>query len=341
VLDETDLMVIDALQINPRATWAQIGGALEVAPITVARRWERLSQAGQAWVNVGLGLDAVSSIVLAIIELSCQPGQAAAIGEKLADVPQVVTIEHTTGEFDTVLIVTMPSLASLSDFLLIQLSQHPGIIRVRSHVCTKLFGGTSWRLGVLSPSQAGRLEPDHQERPEQAAREARPFGPDDRRLFRALGVDGRASATSLGRALGVSAYAVNRRLNLLRDTGQLVFRCDLARPLAGWHGLVLVRIEVPDAELASAGRTIAAWRETRLCAAVASSPNLFVLLGLHSTDDVGAHMSRINERLPGSTIVERCLVLRQTKVYGRLLGDDGRALATVPVDPWADDAVAS
>jgi hypothetical protein len=39
LLPEADLELIDALQINPRVTWAQLGDVLGVDPVTVTRRW--------------------------------------------------------------------------------------------------------------------------------------------------------------------------------------------------------------------------------------------------------------------------------------------------------------
>jgi DNA-binding Lrp family transcriptional regulator len=333
VLDEVDLMVIDALQLNPRASWAQLGEVLDVAPITVARRWQRLADSGRAWVNVGIGTEPPSPVVLAVIELSCRPGTAADIGRSLAQLPQVLTVEQTTGEFDTILVVATPSLTTLSEFLFDRLSQHSGINHMRSHVCTRLFGGTTWRLGVLNATQTQSMLAG--QRRSGLAREHRAFGVEDRDLLRALGADGRAGVTELSVALGTSTQTVARRLTALRSSGQLVFRCDLARPLAGWHGLVLLRIEVPDEDLDHAGRVLGAWRENRLCVAVASTPNLFAMFGLRATGDVTSLTGRLRKELPQARLVERCLILRQIKVYGKLLDDDGCATATVPVDPWA------
>ncbi|OLT13440.1 hypothetical protein BJF79_20545 [Actinomadura sp. CNU-125] len=49
MLDEVDLALIDAVQANPRAAWSELGPVLGAAPMTLSRRWRRLTDAGRAW----------------------------------------------------------------------------------------------------------------------------------------------------------------------------------------------------------------------------------------------------------------------------------------------------
>lgn len=41
LLSEEDLALVHALQLQPRASWSVLGRALDVDPVTVARRWSR------------------------------------------------------------------------------------------------------------------------------------------------------------------------------------------------------------------------------------------------------------------------------------------------------------
>ncbi|MFC7816954.1 AsnC family protein [Streptomyces sp. NPDC057367] len=43
---ELDLALVYALQIRPRAAWTEIAPSLGVTAVTLARRWERLTEAG-------------------------------------------------------------------------------------------------------------------------------------------------------------------------------------------------------------------------------------------------------------------------------------------------------
>jgi len=47
-LSEADLALVNALQVQPRASWSLIGKALGVGPVTVARHWERLVERREA-----------------------------------------------------------------------------------------------------------------------------------------------------------------------------------------------------------------------------------------------------------------------------------------------------
>ncbi|MEU4746320.1 AsnC family protein, partial [Actinosynnema sp. NPDC023658] len=49
--DETDLRLVHALQAAPRATWHEVGRTLGVDPVTAARRWQGLVEAGCARVT--------------------------------------------------------------------------------------------------------------------------------------------------------------------------------------------------------------------------------------------------------------------------------------------------
>ena len=54
-VDELDVALLDALHLNPLASFDELGTVLEVAPVTAARRWRRLVSTGRAWVSSAPG----------------------------------------------------------------------------------------------------------------------------------------------------------------------------------------------------------------------------------------------------------------------------------------------
>jgi hypothetical protein len=70
-LAEEDRLLVDALQIAPRASWAAIGEVIGMAPITAARRWQRLADNGTAWVTAAPGMAFRHAQCLAYVELTC------------------------------------------------------------------------------------------------------------------------------------------------------------------------------------------------------------------------------------------------------------------------------
>ncbi|TSB28365.1 Lrp/AsnC family transcriptional regulator [Streptomyces sp. NBC_01525] len=327
MLEEVDLALVDALQINPRASWTTLAEVLELAPITLARRWQRLTDDGAAWITVALGNSLSKG---AIVEFSCAPGTATQVAERLAELPHVITVGVTTGEYEVFALIMAPSLAAISTVLLKTLPLPEQVTKVRSHVFGSTFGGIIWRLGVMNRSQADQVREAIGPLP----RKIRPFGAADRALFLALGHDGRRRYASLADELNTTPPAVKRRLERLRRHGDITFRCDVARPLAGWPTMALLWLTVPDVEVQRIGNALGSWPETRHCAAVTSPANLGLIVGLRSLNHLDELLIKIAREHPDARVVDRRLVLQMTKVYGRILDEQGRSTRVVPVDPW-------
>ncbi|MGW3622895.1 Lrp/AsnC family transcriptional regulator [Streptomyces sp. NPDC000880] len=331
---ETDLEVIDAMQLNPRASWKDLGHVLGIDPATVSRRWQRLEEAGEAWVTVALGQRQLNTMCVAFLELSCEPGAASEVGAALAAEPHVISLQHVAGSYDLWGIVLAPRLTDLSDYLLRRLPLHKGVTRVRTHVATRVYDASGrWRLRVLNRDQVRRLIPKV---PPTDRLDSLSLEPADRELFVALSTDGRRTYRELEARLGINARTVQRRLGRLLATGDIAFRCDLARARAGWHAGAVLWLSLPDDRLDATGRRLLEWPQTRTCAAVTGASNMLLTVGLHALSDLHELGTRIRAEFPYAVITDRTTTLRQIKLYGRLLDPTGRCAPTaVPVDPWA------
>src|SRR6202034_514155 len=105
MLATDDALLIDALQLAPRASWAAIGGILGVSGVTVAKRWQRLTDDGVAWVTAGLGMAVSNAQCLAYVEVTCQPHMAFSVAQVVATHGPAVTVELTTGNADMLVTV--------------------------------------------------------------------------------------------------------------------------------------------------------------------------------------------------------------------------------------------
>ncbi|MEU7003849.1 AsnC family transcriptional regulator [Nonomuraea sp. NPDC046570] len=327
-MDETDLALVDALQINPRVSWTKLGRVLGVAPITLARRWQRLEDAGAAWVSIA---NSNARAHGGIIELTCSPGTEMEVATRLAELPYVSTVGITSGEYHVFANIVASTLAATTNVLLNGLPRLPHVIRMRSHVFGGLFGGMVWRLGVMNSTQTEQIREAIGPPPQ----EIRPFGLLDRALFLALSRDGRRTYTDLAEELGTTPQAVRRRLDRLQRNGDIAFRCDVARRLAGWHSMAFLWLTIPDTDLRAVGSRLADWPETRMCAAVASSTNLALIVNLRSFEHLEELLIRLTRGFPSVSVTERRLILRQVKIYGRMVDEDGRCVQVIPADPWA------
>lgn len=328
VLDEVDLALVDALQVNPRSSWAALSGALELAPNTLARRWQRLVDSGDAWVTVALSNRQMRG---AVLELSCRPGTARRVALALAELPYLSTVGVTTGRFQVYALVLAPTLPAIADVLVRSLPVPGDVIELHSYVYGGLFGGVVWRLGIMNRERVNQVREEVGPVPAQM----RPFGEIDRRLFLALGRDGRRSYSDLASELGTSPQALRRRLDRLQRHGDITFRCDVARALAGWGSMAFLWIAVPESRMPVVGRALGRLEETRHCSRVAGPANLALVVGLRSVEHLDELLERIDRNHPEAAIVDRRVVLRQVKVHGRIVDELGRSEQVVPVDPWA------
>jgi DNA-binding Lrp family transcriptional regulator len=325
--DEIDSELVDALQINSRASWVAVAQAVDSSALTLSRRWQRLVESGLAWSTIALS---PQSSLGALVEVRCAPSQELAVAHRLAQRPDVITVGVTTGDFQVYCIILAPDTASISHTLLHDLALKQGVLRVRNNVFGSMFGGVVWRQGIISSRQTDlvklALDPLRSAVPQ--------INLQDRPLFLALGKDGRRSYEELSTELGISAYAIRRRISFLLRSKDITFRCDVARPLFGFPTAALLLLNVPDSEVQEFGKAVGKWPETRFCASVASASNVILILAAKSLTHLEQLFIKLAANHPSSQINDRRLVLRPVKLYGRLIEEDGRAAGVIPVDPW-------
>ncbi|WP_017596159.1 Lrp/AsnC family transcriptional regulator [Nocardiopsis potens] len=324
---EADLQLVDALQVDPRATWAELGAALGVSPVTAARRWRRLEERGLAWVGAAI---APEHSMGAVIEVRCAPGQADRVAGALSRRPEVITAATTTGDFQVFAILLAAELRSLLSALAGEFALTDGAERIRHSVFRLLYGGVHWRQGILSSEESRAVAKP----PPPPRSRVRPLDAGDRALFRCLNLRGRATAPEIAAETGLPEHRVRRRVDELIASRRLIFRCDVARPLFDLPLGVFLQLAVPDTEAGRTAAELGAWRETRLCAGTVGAANIVLIIGLHQLSELEDVLIRIARRFPAAEVRDRRVVLRNHKIYGRILDDLGRCVEAIPVDPW-------
>lgn len=332
-IDEVDLALLDALHLQPRVRFEELARVLDVSAVTVARRWHRLSQDGRAWVSSAPGPRL--GVCGGLLEAECSPGQAAAVADELARLPQVFSVHMTTGQHNVYALVATTDEAVLSELLVDRLPAMRGLRSLTTARVVHLFSGTRWRLGGISATQAKAVT----EEPAPAAAR-HDFDDFDRQLYMTLQYDGRLGLRDLAARVDRSPATVRKRLEILTRARQLTFRTDFARPAAGWPANVVLKLRVGEgAAVSHVGRALVHWPETRLCAdLVGGAANLLVTAQLHELAALDDLTARLATEFPGVTVIDRRVLLRAVKSFGRLLGADGRAHDVVPVNLWAPTA---
>ena len=325
VLSERDLELVHALQIAPRVSWAEAARVLGSTPAALAARWERLRTEGLAWITAhpsGLAGD----VMVSFVEVDCDPGRRDEAIAVLARDPRITTLELIARGRDLLLTVMSPSFAALSELVVDDLSQVPGVQRTRTYLANAIhLQGSDWRLDALDRSQQAALEAIGPRRPTTGGSLPRDAWP----LIEALAHDGRATAADLARTTGRNPATVRRQLGHVLASDALSFRCEVAQEASLWplHCMWLMRVPEMERE-----RTIAAFStlpELRLCVSTTGETNMLVSVWTRSQADLMRLEHIVGERLPWLTIAETVFTLRTVKRMGWMISPEGRATGEV------------
>ncbi|WP_372344439.1 Lrp/AsnC family transcriptional regulator [Streptomyces sp. KL116D] len=331
-LDDLDQALVHALQIAPRAGWARIGAAIGVDPVTVARRWSRLTEAGAAWVGChpAPALAESGQGCLAFVEVDCANGRLSGVARELMAEPHVIGVEHVSGGRDLLLTVLAPRLSALTHWVTHRLGSLAGIVATRTHLSSTVYTeGSRWRLRALDAAQIARLAGTAQTRADAPVFELTEL---DRALLAELSVDGRAGHRALAERCGTSPDTVRRRVNRLFASGMAQTRCEVARPLSEWPVSLILWCRAAPAELRAVAEQVTGAREVRLCAGVIGRHNLKVIAWVRSIDDAQRFEVRLAERVPALTVDDRAVALWPMKLNGHLLDERGYRTGAVPID---------
>jgi DNA-binding Lrp family transcriptional regulator len=199
-LDELDRGVVHVLQIHPRAPWTLVGEVLGVNPVTAARRWHRLEEAGLAWVTAYPRLSDSRIVVTGVVEVDTEPGSPRTWPMALAADPAVANVKLTAGGRDLVAAVQTRTSTSWRTSPRSCSSGHRGYGRPvpmcprRPHRGQPLAAAQPGR-GPVRPGRGGGL-PSAPER----GRSTAGWDSLDARLLELLSTDGRMSMRDLAAA---------------------------------------------------------------------------------------------------------------------------------------------
>lgn len=339
-LGDVDQALVHALQVAPRVSWARIGAALDLDAVTVARRWQRLTEAGAAWISChpAPALAGSGQGCLAFVEVDCAPGRLPDVTRVLAAAPHVAALSQVSGDRDLLLNVMARDLASLTRWTTGELAALEGVRAVRTHLAGRVHAEASrWRLRALSREQVAVLTADEPAR--RTAAPAFPLTALDHRLITALSVDGRATYRALAERCDANPDTVRRHVRRLFAADLLHARCEVARPLSDWPVGVTLWGRVPAARLQEVAQRITGMREVRLCASVISRYNLHIVAWVRSLDDAQRFEIRLAEQAPDLNVTDRAVALGPMKLSGHLLDEDGYRVGATPLALWKEAAV--
>ena len=329
VMDDIDRKIVHALQVAPRAAWSLIGSVIGTDPATAARRWQRLQDAGAAWIACYPFIRAGGDFFLA--ELTCDPGMSVNVATALAHEHNVVSVNVKFGGHDVLAEIGTVTLRDGAIRSLGQVGKVPGIRSIRTFpVVTAYSEGSRWRLRALGSKAEARLTAAIPE-PPYPALSAPPLSDDDWEVVHCLADNPRMPLSEIGERLGISPSSVRRRLGAVSD-GRIRLRCELARTQSGWPVYGTFFANCPGDRVDSTARALARVPEVRAVGSLIGPFNLYLALWLRSVANLQEFEAQLNAAAPHVSIADRSLVLRPVKQMGQLLDQDGWRIGSVPVD---------
>lgn len=324
-LDEVDLRLLHALQIEPRASWSGLAPVVGADASALSRRWAAMRASGRAWIT-GLP-DAGRHGRLALVEVECVAGSRDAVAAALERDPEVLILDNTVGSRDLLVTVYCDTLEELSRYLLRRFDALPGVRSSRTHLVTEAVrDARDWRLRSLSASEAARVPRPSPPR----QRAARTVAPDLRAaVLEELQADGRAPAATIAGRHGTTPQRVADAIAVMRADGQLYLRTDLSLDSSPWPVYTWYFIQLPANRIDQARTALRKLPELRLAALCASRYNLILAVWLSSLESVHTFEARLAEILPQAAVMDRSTVLRVRKHVGHLLDDRGRITGRV------------
>ncbi|MYR43016.1 Lrp/AsnC family transcriptional regulator [Streptomyces sp. SID5910] len=309
--DDLDLCLLDALEINGRASFSRIGEVLGVSDQTVARRYRRLCAEG------GLRVVAVRDAERLgqdhwTMRLRCVPDSALAVAEALAKRPDTSWIGIAAGGTEVVFGTGPRTAGDRDDLLLGKLPRTPRVSEIRAHqMLHRFYGGPQgWlrKFRVLTAQQTAALRPP-------APRDAGParIEPEDEPLLAVLERDGRAGYPELRRATGRSESAVKRRLSALLATGAVYIDVEYHCEILGYPTAAVLWITTSPAALSRVGEALATHDEIAHAAATAGPSNIIATAVVRSTAHLYDYLSGPLGGLEGVHHVEASPFLRRVK----------------------------
>lgn len=322
-----DLKLVNALQIAPRATWAELGAVLGRHPTTLSARWATLRSERMAWVMGHLGGEPGQQCT-AFVQVQINPELIDVAMAELCALPQVLTVDDASSTADFQLTCLTPDWLTLSTDVLPLIRQATGVQRMKVSLCTRLFTtAVHWRLNELSHAESAslqRLVPRISSPPTNIPDT---FWP----MLHLLSRDGRATASEIAQVTGQHPSTVGRALKTAQASGMVTFRCEMASHFTGYPLAVQWFAKIPAGSMDAAVGFLTEHPNLRLCAEITGTSNLMFMAQLRAPAEIATLEAGLTARVPGAVIIESCAGVRWFKRMGWMLDPQGRPTGEVVV----------
>ena len=305
-LDDLDRRIVAALQLDPRATWSQIGKVAGTSETTAMRRVQRLRDGGIVIVTASVDPQRCGFGQPVLLHFRAAPEKKRALAEMLAQRPDVQYVSLVTGRSDVMCELVSPDSRYLAEVLMEQLPASGLFESSHTAVVLKRFKTSDqWSRELLD-------EPEPVPAPE-AGDEVQPLDDTDVRILTALMADGRRTYADVAAELGIGETVVGRRVQSLTQSRRLDFVAMVDPATLGFSVEAMLHLRVELGRLDDTARAVAAMTETRYVSATSGDSDLIMDAVFRDTAAMYRFVSESLGALPGIRDVEIDIVLHSVK----------------------------
>lgn len=275
-LDQLDRRIAAGLQVNPRASWGELGDALGEHQRTVARRAQRMFDAG-VLRTTAIPDDLLTGLGMPLhVGLRTKPGAADTVALALAARDDTRGVFVITGSLDVWCEVVVSDPDRRHEVLASELPTIDGVITTNSRVVLHTFTTVAeWHAPFLTDTEVATLQSTVEKMPPVSADNIK-LDDVDRRAIELLHGDGRMSFTAIAERLDVSVPTAARRVALLLGRGLLHMRAEIDPRVLGLTVEAQIGVRTKASGMDVCGRELSKHPGVRYCAALGGDYSLLL-----------------------------------------------------------------
>lgn len=248
-IDDLDLRIIGALQVDGRASWRRIAEVLDAPFSTVTRRGNALLESGVVRVAAMENFGSTH-----IVELDCEPRRLAAIAQELAADRDIIflyvlaspaklfmEVHSRPGKLERMSLVDLPALEGVTRVSVSPVLSYPRTLN-------------QWRPGLITAQEEAALS-DRASMARESAPES--ITSEERQLIDLLVEDGRRTSADLAAGTGLPEPRLRRLVNSLLSRGIIDIRAVVEPSLVGLPVEAIVWFRVIPNRVAAVSEKVA------------------------------------------------------------------------------------
>ncbi|WP_283133483.1 Lrp/AsnC family transcriptional regulator [Rhizohabitans arisaemae] len=288
MLDSVDLLIVQLLQEDGRASWTEIAKRAGVTVSTAYRRATALLESGSILVTVLPATDLYPETArMYEVRVRCRPGTQRAVAHRLAGRSDTRWVAIVTGEYDVAAEVVVPQGEDVAAVLLDDIQNDPDVVATQTDMVLRSRAvARDWSRGGARDGH--ECDPSH-------------LDSVDRTILAALRDDGRRSYADAASALGMSESTVRRRCADVFRRGCAGVVTLVQPHLLGYQQEVLIRLDLLPQHVEGAVRTLEGQEGVHYFATTLGATSLVCELIMKTHDDLHAFIRDVVTPLPGLT----------------------------------------